>query len=60
MQGDGAEGVGNEVAFAEEASGGRNVLEVVELDGCSGEKVFGFGTFVGEALSEGLELNFRK
>ena len=34
MQADDAEGVGEEVAFAEEASGGGDVGEVVEVDGC--------------------------
>ena len=51
-----AEGVGEEISFAEEAGGGGDVGEVVEMDGCGGGEVFGFGEGGGEGVAEGLEL----
>ena len=46
------------VAFAEEASRGGDVGEVVVVYRCGGEEVFGFGEGVGEGEGEGVELGW--
>ena len=56
MQGDDAEGVGEEIAFAEEAGGGGDVGEVVKMDRCCGKVIFRLGKAGGEGLGQGYEL----
>ncbi len=59
MEGNDARGFGEEVAFAEEVGSGLEGGEIVEVDCCGGEVVFGLDEGVREGGGEGVELGCR-